>query len=141
MEQQIKDKILSILGENQAIHIATTGGEYSPWVLGAYFAYDELDIYCVLETHGKSFANISINRNIAIEISQNDASKDFLQGFGEAEILPQSEEERVMKMITDRLPWFKTYTPVVPVKLNIKKYFVSSLAEGWFPAKVLEKRA
>ncbi|KAA0211421.1 MAG: hypothetical protein OZ913_05405 [Ignavibacteriaceae bacterium] len=141
MEQEIKDKILNIFSDNVAIHIATSGGEYSPWILGAYFAYDGLDIYCVLETHGKSFSNVSVNRNIAIEISQNDASKDFLQGFGVVEILPQSDTEKVLKMITDRIPWFKTYTPIVPVKLNISKYFVSSLAEGWFPAKVYEKRA
>ena len=118
--------------------LATTGGEYSPWILGAYFVSDDLRIYLLLETHGKSFANLKINNKVAISISKNDAMQDFIQGKGEAVIMDISEDKFVRDMILEKMPWFQTFTPVTPVRIDIKKYFVTSLQSQWFPAKVLE---
>ena len=138
VQQEIKERILKIFSENDAITIATTGGEHSPWIAGAYFATDDLTIYLLLETHGKSFANIKKNNEIAVCISKNDAMKDFLQASGDAVILSDSEEPDVRELIVKKMPWFKTYTPVTPVRLDIKKFYVSSLESSWFPAKELE---
>jgi len=137
-QPDVKEKILEVLKSYDAIMIATTGGEYSPWILGAYFASDDLKLYVLLETHGKSFGNIKINNKVAISISKNDAMKDFLQGQGEAVILDVSEDKFVRDMIVEKMPWFQTYTPVTPIRIDIKKYFMTSLQNGWFPAKVLE---
>ena len=136
--EQIKEKILGIFKANDAISIASTGGEYSPWILGAYFASDDLTIYCFLETAGKSYRNIFLNKNIAISISKNDAMQDFLQGKGTVEMLPNEDDDKVRSMILAKMPWFKTYTPVAPCRIKIDKFFVTSLSSGWFPAKVLE---
>ena len=136
--EQIKEKILEIFKANDAISIASTGGEYSPWILGAYFATDGLTIYCFLEMAGKSYRNIFLNKNIAISISKNDAMQDFLQGKGTIEMLATEEDDKVRNMLLAKMPWFKTYTPVAPCKIKIDKFFVTSLASGWFPAKVLE---
>lgn len=136
--EQIKEKILEIFKANDAISIASTGGEYSPWILGAYFATDGLTIYCFLEMAGKSYRNIFLNKNIAISISKNDAMQDFLQGKGTIEMLTTEEDDKVRNMLLAKMPWFKTYTPVAPCKIKIDKFFVTSLASGWFPAKVLE---
>ena len=65
--------------------------------------------------------------------------QDFLQGKGTIEMLPNEEEEKVRGMILERCVWFKTYTPVAPCKIKIDKFFVTSLQNGWFPAKVLEQ--
>lgn len=138
VQPEIIEKILKIFSENDAITIATTGGETSPWIAGAYFASDDLKIYVLLETHGKSFANIKKNNKIAVCISKNDAMKDFLQASGEAVVLSGSEEPEVREKIVKKMPWFKTYTPVTPVRLDIKKFYVSSLESSWFPAKELE---
>lgn len=137
-QTEVKDRILEILKNNDAIMIASTGGEYSPWILGAYFASKDIDIYVLLETHGKTFANLKENTKVAISISKNDAMQDFLQAQAEVEILPDTDEPEVRKLIVDKMPWFQTYTPVSPVRLRVKKYFVTSLQKGWFPAKVLE---
>lgn len=137
MQTEIREKIIKILNENDALILATTGGEHSPWAAGAYFASDDLNIYLLLETHGKSFANIKAKSNIAICISKNDAMKDFLQASGEAVILNNSEEPEVRDRILKKMPWFKTFTPVTPVKLDIAKFYVSSLENSWFPAKEL----
>jgi len=138
VQTEVKDKILEILKGNDAIMVSTTGGEYSPWILGAYFASKDIDIYLLLETQGKTMANLRKNLSVAISISKNDAMQDFLQAIGDAEILPDSEEPEVRKLILDKMPWFQTFTPVTPVRVRVKKYFVTSLQNGWFPAKVLE---
>lgn len=135
---EVKEKVLEILKSYDAIMVATTGGEYSPWILGAYFASDDLKIYLLLETHGKSFGNIKINSDVAISISKNDAMQDFLQAQGEAVILDVSEDKFVRDMILEKMPWFQTFTPVTPVRIDVKKFFVTSLQSQWFPAKVLE---
>lgn len=137
-QEAVRERIAKIFSENTAIMVATTGGEYSPWILGAYFGTDGLDLYLLLEKHGKTISNLEINKNVAIVISQNDAMKDFLQGQGTLEILSDDEDARVRQMILDKLPEFQTFTPVSPVKIHIKKFFVTSLELGWFPAKTLE---
>jgi general stress protein 26 len=110
-ETEIKSVILNILSENNAISLATTGGEYSPWILGAYFASDDLTIYLLLEKSGKTLANLRQNPKGALMISQNDAMKDFLQAQFEATLLPDSDEDKVRKMLVAKMPWYQTYTP------------------------------
>ncbi len=138
LQEEIREKILELYKNNNAVMLATAGGEYSPWILGAYFASSELDLYLLLETNGKTMANIVKNKNIALSISQNDAMQDFLQAKGEAEIMDDSKEPEVRKMILDKMPWFQTFTPVKPVRIKLSKIFVSSLQNSWFPAKVLD---
>lgn len=138
-QEAIRERIEKVFAENTAIMMATTGGEYSPWILGAYFATDGLDIYLLLEKHGKTMSNLNVNKDVAFVISQNDAMKDFLQGSGTLEILSDDEDARVRKMIVDKMPQFQTFTPVSPVKITVNKFFVTSLEMGWFPAKTLEQ--
>jgi len=138
LNNEVESKIKEIMESNNAIMLATTGTDYSPWILGAYFVNDGLDIYLLLEKGGKSFANISANKNVAYSISQNDATKDFLQGKAVVEVLPDTEEAKVRDMLLKKMPWYQTFVPMVPVKVTASKLFVTSLQNGWFPAKVLE---
>jgi len=138
LNNEVESKIKEIMESNNAIMLATTGTDYSPWILGAYYVNDGLDIYLLLEKGGKSFANISANKNVAYSISQNDATKDFLQGKAVVEVLPDSEEAKVREMLVNKMPWYQTFVPMVPVKIVASKLFVTSLQNGWFPAKVLE---
>ena len=119
-QTEVKDRILEILKNNDAIMIASTGGEYSPWILGAYFASKDIDIYVLLETHGKTFANLKENSKVSVSISKNDAMQDFLQAQAEVEILPDSDEPEVRKLIFDKMPWFQTFTPVSPVRIRVQ---------------------
>lgn len=137
---ELESKINEIMEGNNAIMLATTGTDYSPWILGAYYVNDGLNIYLLLEKGGKSFANIKANKSIAYSISQNDATKDFLQGKATVEILPDEAEEKVREMLVKKMPWYQTFVPMVPVKIISSKIFVTSLQNGWFPAKVLENQ-
>ena len=136
----VREKILAVYAENNAISVATVGGPRSPWILGAYFANDGLDLVLLLEAHGKSFQNISADPAVAVSISQNDAMKDFVQASGVARILDAAEEPGVRALFVEKMPWFQTYTPVVPVRIEVTDVFVSSLTSGWFPAKQLSVR-
>lgn len=138
INNEVEAKIREILDSNNAIMLATTGTDYSPWILGAYFVSKGLDIYILLEKGGKSFANIQMNKNVAFSISQNDATKDFLQGKAIVEVLPDDEEAKVRAILVEKMPWYQTFVPMVPVKIVSSKLFVTSLQNGWFPAKVLE---
>ena len=137
-KEEIRNKISEILNSNDAMTIASTGGKFSPWILGVYFASSELSVFVLLESDGKTLANLRINKNVAICISKNDAMQDFMQGYGEAEILDLSKEPEVRQMILNKMPWFQTFTPVTPVRIDVHEYFVSSLSKGWFPAKRYE---
>jgi nitroimidazol reductase NimA-like FMN-containing flavoprotein (pyridoxamine 5'-phosphate oxidase superfamily) len=138
MPNELEVKILEIMNSNNAVMLATTGTEYSPWILGAYYVNDGLNIYLLVEKGGKSYANIMKNRNAAYSISQNDATKDFIQGKAIVHVIPD-EEARVREMLLKKMPWYQTFVPMVPIKLESSKIFVTSLQSGWFPAKVLEK--
>ena len=138
LSNEVESKINEVMEGNNAIMLATTGTDYSPWILGAYYVSKGIDIYLLVEKGGKSFANIEKNKNVAYSISQNDATKDFLQGKAVVEILPESEEARVREMLVEKMPWYQTFVPMIPVKIVSSKIFVTSLENGWFPAKVLE---
>jgi general stress protein 26 len=139
-ESAIRQVILDVLAQNNAITLATTGGEYSPWLLTAYFTSDDLTIYLMLETSGKTMANLKRNSEAALLISQNDAMKDFLQAQCDVVLLPDTETERVMTMLKTKMPWYQLYTPCVAARLDVKKWFVSSFSRQWFPAKVLKTK-
>lgn len=124
-----------VLASNDAIQLATAGGPVSPWVLGAYFVADGADLYLFLETSGKSARNVVASPEVAFLVSRNDAQQDFVQGRGKAILLPPDEEPAVRARLVAKMPWFQTYTPVLPVRIEIAELYVSSLSAGWFPAK------
>lgn len=136
---ELIDKINEVFESNNAIMLATTGGSYSPWILGAYYTTEELSIYLLLEKGGKSFANLDINKNVAYSISQNDATKDFIQGQAVVTVLPDEDEPKVREMLLKKMPWYRTFVPMVPIRIDSKKIFVTSLKKNWFPARVLEQ--
>ncbi len=72
-------------------------------------------------------------------MSENDATKDFVQGAGRLVVLPESEMPKVLERLQAKMPWFRTYTPTVAVRVEVQRYYVSSFSRGWFPAKVIER--
>ena len=127
----------ALLAQHAACVLATAGGPISPWVLGVYFAHEGNDLYLVLEQSGRTLANLRVDPRVAVLLSDNDATKDFVQAQGVAEILPGADEDRVRQRILAKLPWFATYTPIVPVRVRLSEASVTSLSRGWFPGKKL----
>lgn len=136
--QTIAARARDIFANNQSLSLATTGGPYSPWVLGVYFASEGLSLYSFVEQSGKTITNLRANPRVSFMISQNDAQKDFAQGIGQVTFLPDDQADKVQAMLVAKMPWYQTYTPVAPVRIDLDELFVSSFASGWFPAKVLK---
>ncbi len=134
----VRAALREILESHHALTLASTGAEFSPWIFGAYYASDEkLNIYLTLEKSGKTLRNVEQNPAVSLMISDNDAMKDFVQAQGRIVLLSGGEEERVHELLTQKMPWYKLYTPSSYARLEVSRFFVSSFARGWFPAKQL----
>lgn len=139
-EKAIATRAQSVFAKNPSLSLATSGGAYSPWVAGVYFAHDGLALYTLVENSGKTMENLRANSRVSFLVSENDAQKDFVQGIGHAQLLDEEQAAAVRQRLEAKLPWYKTYTPVVPVRIDAEALLVSSLASGWFPAKRLNLR-
>jgi hypothetical protein len=131
---------VGITHENNAIQIATLGGPWSPWILGAYFTAETaggFDILVMVEKHGKSMKNLRVDKRIAFTINSGDATKDFMQGAGIAEVLDDAEAPAMVAALTKKMPWYQLYTPCAPVRIRVTEAFVTSFARGWLPARPL----
>lgn len=155
---EVAARFRSIIDEHNAVQIATLGGAWSPWILGAYMAratgelaqeveklagearHNELDLVFMVERHGKTFANLQTDARVALSISHNDATRDFAQAAARAVLLPEHFEPVVMAALKAKMPWYQLYTPCVPVALAVNDAFVTSFPLGWMPAKRLQVR-
>ena len=128
------------LAANNAVQLATLGGPYTPWILGAYFTHassDGLDLLLMVEKHGKTMLNLVADPREAFAVNQGDATRDFRQGHGRAQILDDAESDAVVEALVAKMPWFKLYTPCSPVRVRVHELFVTSFARGWMPARRL----
>ncbi len=79
---------LAVLDQHPSMQLATTGGPYSPWVLGVYFAVEArggsedepLSLTFFLEESGKSLQNALVDPRVAFMVTSLDAKQDFVQG-------------------------------------------------------------
>lgn len=129
----------AILSAHTTVAIASSGAKYSPWILNAYFAEVGTTLFAMLEKSGKTMANLRSNARVAIVVSVNDPTKDFLQAVATAEILDDRRDAEIRERLVGKIPYFQTLTPCAPVALRLDEIFVSSFASGWFPAKVWRK--
>lgn len=155
----IADRARTVIDGHNAVQLATMGGAWSPWIIGAYMAraqgelaqevarlarpthVDGLDLVLMVERHGKTFGNLEVDQRVAISISHNDATQDFIQASARALLLPEHFTAPVMKALTDKMPWYKLYTPCVPVALAIEDLFITSFPLGWMPARRIAVRS
>lgn len=155
---EVAARLRAIVDEHNAVQVATLGGAWSPWILGAYMAratgelareveklagearHPELDLVFMVERHGKTFANLQADDRVALSISHNDATRDFAQAAARAVLLPEHFEAVVMAALKSKMPWYQLYTPCVPVALAVVDAFVTSFPLGWMPAKRLQVR-
>jgi len=149
-----------VFDENNAVQLATLGGAWSPWILGAYFARGsaslggaqddakeatkpelaDLDLVLMVERNGKTMSNLIVDPRVAFSVSKNDATLDFIQGSGRATVLEAAEEPQVMEALSRKMPWYRLYTPCLPVRIRVDELFVTSFELGWMPALRLTLR-
>jgi hypothetical protein len=136
--QDILAAASTLFSEVHAIQIATLGGPYTPWILGAYFTSapgNPLELQLMVEKHGKTMQNLRADPRVAFAVNTGDAMRDFAQGAGRAEVLGDEEAPAVVARLTARMPWYQLYTPCAPVRITVHELFLTSFARGWMPAQ------
>jgi hypothetical protein len=140
---EVRAAAAALFAEVPSIQVATLGGPYTPWILGAYFttAPDEpLELLLMVEKHGKSMKNLRADPRVAFTVNTGDAMHDFAQGAGRAEVLDDDAAPLFLERLVAKMPWFKLYTPCAPVRIRVEELFVTSFSRGWMPAQRLVAR-
>lgn len=136
-DAEVAAAIDAVLANHKAISLASAGGEFSPWVLGAYFAHRDGALFLGLENSGKTMRNLLANPSVAFLVTSGDAQHDFVQGQGTVTLLTCDQAAAAEALIKAKMPWYQTYTPTTFVRLDVTRFWVSSFSRQWFPAKQL----
>src|SRR5260370_33310532 len=79
-DDEFKNTVRELLATNKALFLSTSANE-RPWVAGVYFAEsDAFHLTLILETDGRSLANIRVNPQIAVTVSTGSAFDLYLRG-------------------------------------------------------------
>ena len=85
-------------------------------------------------------ANVLANRNVAIAIDSDDPFSVFAQGEGTARIVEGSEAQAKLGSLIIKVPEIQPLLEgeLDVVAVDVRRWYVTSVPDGWFPAKTLE---
>ena len=79
-DDEVKNTVRELLATNKTLVLSTSASD-RPWIAGAYFAEsDPFHLTLILETAGRSLANIRVNPNVAVAVSLRSPFDLYLQG-------------------------------------------------------------
>lgn len=100
---EVTQAITQLLARHKSLEIATTGGPVSPWVAGAFFAEAGLfRLKLVLETRGKTLANVTANNRIAVIVSADNPFTAWAQAQGTAHVVDGDDDAAVRAALARR---------------------------------------
>ena len=137
--ETVEDKVRSLLGGAQTMFLSTCS-DGVPWGAGTFFAEsDSFTLSLVLEAQGRTLANIKANPDVAIVVSNGDPYAPFLQGHATAVVLGDDDKARTCESIVAKAPQSAPFmdAPIVPVSLQVSKWRVTDVVNGWLPGKEL----
>jgi hypothetical protein len=120
-EAAIQEKVVQVLQENTVMNVATQGDE-GPWCNTLYFVEEGFDLLCLVESGGRTMANLKRNHRVAVTINRQTPDR-FLQGSGTAYVIgpplstrqsrskPSSTKDRVLHQGPSS-PWVATFMTV-----------------------------
>ncbi|MDQ3757088.1 MAG: pyridoxamine 5'-phosphate oxidase family protein [Actinomycetota bacterium] len=135
----VEEKVRGLLAGAQTLFLSTCG-DAVPWGAGAFFAEsDPFTLSLVLEAQGRTLANMRANPNVAIVVSSGDPFAPFLQGQAQAVVLGDDDKARTCDAIVAKAPQSAPFmdAPIVPVTLQVSKWRVTDVVNGWLPGKEL----
>jgi nitroimidazol reductase NimA-like FMN-containing flavoprotein (pyridoxamine 5'-phosphate oxidase superfamily) len=131
--------VRELLATNKTLVLSTSAND-RPWTAGAYFAEsDPFHLTLILETAGRSLANIRVNPNVAVTVSLHSPFDLYLQGEGDAEMLDTDEQlEAAKAAVWAKAPEIELlkFRPAA-VSLTIRHWRATDVAIGWRPGKDL----
>jgi hypothetical protein len=136
---EVKNTVRELLAMNKTLVLSTSAND-RPWIAGAYFAEsDPFHLTLVLETAGRSLANLRANPNVAVTVSLHSPFDLYLQGEDDAEILDNDEQlETAMDAVRAKAPEIELLKfRAAAVRLTIRHWRATDVTIGWRPGKEL----
>jgi nitroimidazol reductase NimA-like FMN-containing flavoprotein (pyridoxamine 5'-phosphate oxidase superfamily) len=138
-DDEVKNTVRELLATNKTLVLSTSAND-RPWIAGAYFAEsDPFHLTLILETAGRSLANIRVNPNVAVTVSLWSPFELYLQGEGDAEVLITDEQlEAARNAVRAKAPEIELlkFRPA-GVMITIRHWRATDVAIGWRPGKEL----
>ena len=128
-----------LLATNKTLVLSTSASD-RPWIAGVYFAEsDPFHLTLILETAGRSLANIRVNPNVAVTVSLRSPFELYLQGEGDAEVLDTDAQLAAAKdAVQAKAPEIELLKfQAVAVRLTIRHWRATDVMIGWRPGKEL----
>lgn len=139
VDEQARDKLVRVLGENSSMFLATAGDDI--WNAGAFYAeLDPFTLTLVLEAGGTTLRNINANPSVAVVIAPSGPFQPFLQGRATATVRDADGKEETIAALLRKEPQIKALieaAPVEAVDLNVSRWRVTDIGEGWLPGREL----
>ena len=138
-DDEVKNTVRELLATNKTMFLSTSANE-RPWVAGVYFAEsDPFHLTLILETAGKSLANIRANPHVAVILSSRSPFDLFLQGEGDAEMIDNDEQlEAAKAAVRAKAPEIELLKfRATAVRLTIHHWRATDVMIGWRPGKDL----
>ncbi|MEV7091300.1 pyridoxamine 5'-phosphate oxidase family protein [Amycolatopsis sp. NPDC051045] len=135
----VADLVRSTLSAHKSLFLATSGST-GPWVGGVYFAESgEFTLNVVLEDRGRTLAAIREDPLVAVVVSTGSPMQPFLQAQALAEVVGGEEDARVRELLVTKVPEAAAFldAPVTAVRLTVRKWRATDIANGWLPGREL----
>ncbi|MCK6544567.1 pyridoxamine 5'-phosphate oxidase family protein [Myxococcota bacterium] len=139
-ELDLVPHITDLLRKHKTLRLATAGGVVSPWIAGAYFAERGVfTLQVILEAHGKTMKNVLADDRVAVMVADNAPYSLFAQGEGRARIVEGEAAEKAKADLLAKNPEMAPFFsfPLVHVNLEISRWLLTDVPNGWIPAKEL----
>src|SRR5512136_940735 len=109
----IQEKVTELLRENTVMNVATQGDE-GPWCNTLYFAEEGFDLLCLVESAGRTMANLKRNHRVAVTINRQTPDR-FLQVSGTAYVIgPPAENPALFDFMCGKQPQLREFVTKVP---------------------------
>jgi 1,4-dihydroxy-2-naphthoate octaprenyltransferase len=139
----IEEKVAQVLQENTVMNMATQGDE-GPWCATVSFVEEAFDILCLVESSGRTMANLKRNHRVAFTINRQEPDR-FLQGSGTAYVIGlPAENPALFDFMCRKQPQLREFVAKVPglviVRIVNERVGLSDLPGGIFPRVTLARR-
>ena len=139
----IEEKVAQVLQENTVLNVATQG-DRGPWCATLYFVEEGLDLLCLVESGGRTMANLKRNHRVAFTINRQTPDR-FLQGSGTAYVIGvPAENPALFDSMCRKQPQLGEFVTTVPglviVRIVNERLALSDLPAGIFPRVTLARR-
>src|SRR4030042_1663521 len=109
----IEEKATQVLQENTVMNMATQGDQ-GPWSATLYFVEDGFDLLCLVESGGRTMANLQRNHRVAFTINRQTPDR-FLQGSGTAYVIGlPTENPALFDSMCHNQPQLREFVAEVP---------------------------